>query len=169
MRATLSVASALVRWQLPFTQGDLELIPHARIQPPHPLPRHLPRIARDFVTSVLQAQRLGGIVDDAALCVSELVTNSCVHATAAGTGAGLLLVTNPAGVRATVFDADVTLPVMREGYDAESGRGLWILDSVTAGRWGAERGGWRTGRGGGEGGKGVWFELGTPGPSGRGR
>ncbi|MGN9756187.1 hypothetical protein [Streptomyces sp. SD31] len=50
------------------------------------IPTHAPpRIARDFVTSVLQAQRLGGIVDDAALCVSELVTNSCVHTTAAGT------------------------------------------------------------------------------------
>ncbi|MDF3143019.1 MULTISPECIES: ATP-binding protein [unclassified Streptomyces] len=144
----------------------MELTPHARIQPPHPTPRHLPRVVRDFVTSVLHAQRLGGIVDDAALCVSELVTNSCVHA--AATGAGLLVVTNPAGVRATVFDADVTLPVMKEGYDAESGRGLWILDSLTDGRWGAARGGWRTGHRSGEGGKGVWFELGT-GPSGWGR
>ncbi|WP_369169774.1 ATP-binding protein [Streptomyces sp. R28] len=133
------------------------------------IPPHVtsPRIARDFVTSVLHAQRLGGIVDDAALCVSELVTNSCVHAS--GTGAGLLLVTNPVGMRATVFDTDVTLPVMKEGYDAESGRGLWILDSLTEGRWGAERGGWRTGRGGGEGGKGVWFELGVPDPSRPGR
>lgn len=117
---------------------------------------------------MLHAQRLGAIVDDTALCVSELVTNSCVHAsgTGIGTGAGLLLVTNPAGVRATVFDTDVTLPVVREGYDAEGGRGLWILDSVTGGRWGAERGGWRTGHRSGEGGKGVWFELGAPGPSG---
>ncbi|GCB48856.1 ATP-binding protein [Streptomyces sp. NL15-2K] len=132
------------------------------------IPSHAtsPRIARDFVTSVLQAQQLGAIVDDAALCVSELVTNSCVHA--AGTGAGLLLVTNPVGIRATVFDGDVTQPAMREGYDPESGRGLWILDALTEGRWGAERGGWRTGRRG-EGGKGVWFELGAPGPSGVGR
>lgn len=133
------------------------------------IPTHAtsPRIAREFVTSVLKAQHLGAIVDDAVLCVSELVANSCIHATgsAAGTGAGLLLVTNPVGLRATVFDTDVTLPVMKEGYDAESGRGLWILDSVTAGRWGAERRGWRAGRGGGEGGKGVWFELGPQGRS----
>ncbi|MFE0255662.1 ATP-binding protein [Streptomyces sp. NPDC059010] len=135
------------------------------------IPSHAtsPRIAREFVTSVLQAQHLGAIVDDAALCISELVTNSCVHAagsaTGAGAGPGLLLVTNPVGLRATVFDTDVTLPVMKEGYDGESGRGLWILDSVTAGRWGAERRGWRAGRGGGEGGKGVWFELGPQGPS----
>ncbi|WP_155054076.1 ATP-binding protein [Streptomyces blattellae] len=128
--------------------------------PPHATS---PRIARDFVTSVLHAQRLGGIVEDAALCVSELVTNSCVHA--AGTGPGLLLVTNPVGMRATVYDGDVNLPVMREGFDPGGGRGLWILDSLTEGRWGAEHGGWRTGRRG-EGGKGVWFELGAPGPVG---
>ncbi|MBC9725493.1 ATP-binding protein [Streptomyces sp. TRM68367] len=132
------------------------------------IPSHAtsPLIARDFVTSVLHAQQLGAIVDDAALCVSELVTNSCVHA--AGTGPGLLLVTNPVGMRATVYDGDVTLPVMREGLDPECGRGLWILDSLTEGRWGAERRGWRAGRTG-EGGKGVWFELGTRGPSGCGR
>lgn len=126
-----------------------------------------PRIARDFVASVLHAQRLEPLVDDATLCVSELVTNSCLHA-AAGTGAGLRLIANSAGVRATVYDEDVALPVMSEGYDPECGRGLWIIDSLTEGRWGAERGGWRTGRRG-EGGKGVWFELGVPGPSGRGR
>ncbi|MGW0821558.1 ATP-binding protein [Streptomyces sp. NPDC002845] len=126
-----------------------------------------PGVARDFVASVLHAQRLGALVDDATLCVSELVTNSCLHA-AAGTAAGLRLIANPAGVRATVYDGDVTLPVMREGYDPECGRGLWIVDSVTEGRWGVERGGWRTG-GRGEGGKGVWFELGASGLSGGGR
>ena len=131
--------------------------------PPHATS---PRIARDFVTSVLHTQQLGAMVDDAALCVSELVTNSCAHTS--GSGAGLLLVTNPAGLRATVFDGTVTLPVMREGYDAEGGRGLWIVDSLTEGRWGAERGGWRTGRRG-EDGKGVWFELGVQGLSGPGR
>lgn len=164
--AALSAFSDFCLPQLTYLLGDLELIPMPEYSlriPPHATS---PRVARDFVTSVLHAQRLGAIVDDAALCVSELVTNSCVHA--AGTGAGLLLVTNPVGVRATVFDADVTLPVMKEGYDGESGRGLWILDSLTDGRWGAERSGWRTGRRG-EGGKGVWFELGTRGSSGCGR
>ncbi|PAZ15905.1 ATP-binding protein [Streptomyces sp. SA15] len=133
------------------------------------IPSHAtsPRIARDFVTSVLRAQQLGDLVGDATLCVSELITNSCLHAVA-GTGAGLRLIANPAGVHATVYDEDVTLPVMREGYDPEGGRGLWIVDSLTEGRWGAEPGGWRTGRRG-EGGKGVWFELGAPGPSGPGR
>ncbi|XES00742.1 ATP-binding protein [Streptomyces sp. S1D4-11] len=40
-----------------------------------------PHIARDFVASVLRAQRLDDeLVDAATLCTSELVTNACVHA-----------------------------------------------------------------------------------------
>ncbi len=131
------------------------------------IPSHAtsPRIARDFVASVLHTQRLGDLVDDATLCVSELVTNACLHS-AVETGAGLRLIASSAGVRGTVYDEDVALPVLSEGCDSESGRGLWIIDSLTAGRWGAERCGWRTGRRD-EGGKGVWFELGVPGQSGQ--
>ncbi|WP_406169784.1 ATP-binding protein [Streptomyces sp. NBC_00996] len=114
-----------------------------------------PRIARDFVASVLRAQRLGALVDDATVCVSELVTNSCVHAK--GTDAVLRLATGPAVVRVTVYDEDRTPPAPSEGYDAESGRGLWIVEALTEGRWGTEPG-TRLGLTG-EGGKGVWFEL----------
>ncbi|MEW2399527.1 ATP-binding protein [Streptomyces sp. NPDC046862] len=123
-----------------------------------------PRIARDFVTSVLSALGLGTLVDDATLCTSELVTNSCVHAK--GAGAVLLLTAEGEAVRVTVYDEDDVLPVLREGYDSESGRGLWIIDALTDGRWGIEpeQGvGLALGR---DGGKGVWFELGAGPPEG---
>ncbi|MFI1730357.1 ATP-binding protein [Streptomyces acidicola] len=105
---------------------------------------------------------LGALVDDATLCTSELVTNSCVHAK--GTGAVLLLTAEREAVRVTVYDEDRTPPALREGYDGESGRGLWIVDALTEGRWGTELPAPRLGLDGSEG-KGVWFELGK-GPSG---
>jgi hypothetical protein len=77
-----------------------------------------------------------------------------VHAKGSG-GALLLLDTDDydSAVRVTVYDRDRTSPSLREGYDAESGRGLWIVDTVTGGRWGTEHLG--------AAGKGVWFELGS--------
>lgn len=122
-----------------------------------------PRITRDFVASVLRALRLDALADDAALCTSELVTNSCLHAK--GPGAVLLLAADGVAVRITIYDEDRALPALREGYDCESGRGLWIVDALTEGRWGIEPG---TSLGlGRDGGKGVWFELGSGG-AGRG-
>ncbi|MEE1765833.1 ATP-binding protein [Streptomyces sp. SP18BB07] len=110
-----------------------------------------PRIARDFVASVLRALRLDALADDAVLCTSELVTNSCRHAKSSG--AHLLLIAGPEGpVRVTVYDDDRTPPSLHQGYDGESGRGLWIVDTVTEGRWGTEALG--------ASGKGVWFEVG---------
>ncbi|WP_326704505.1 ATP-binding protein [Streptomyces cyaneofuscatus] len=38
-----------------------------------------PRIARDFLTSLLGVSRHPGLVDDARLCVTELVTNAHCH------------------------------------------------------------------------------------------
>lgn len=119
-----------------------------------------PRIARDFVASVLRALQLRSLVDDAVLCTSELVTNSCLHAKSSG--AHLLLVAAPEGpVRVTIYDDDRTAPSLPEGYGGESGRGLWIVDAVTEGRWGTEPLG--------AAGKGVWFEIGVPSRSGGGR
>lgn len=121
-----------------------------------------PRIARDFVTSVLHSRRLDYLVDSAALCTSELVTNVCVHAK--GSGALLWLAVGAAYVRVTVYDeAAADPPVMREGYDGESGRGLWLVDAVSEGRWGSGPG-VPLGVCGAEG-KGVWFELGQGGVS----
>jgi hypothetical protein len=126
-----------------------------------------PRVARDFVASVLRSQQLGDLADDAALCTSELVTNACVHAK--GTDAVLrLAVGEPlAAVRVTVYDGDVQPPVLREVHD-ESGRGMWLVDALTEGRWGMEPDAPHSAGQPSEG-KRVWFELGAPGPSGLGR
>jgi hypothetical protein len=68
-------------------------------------------------------------------------------------------------VRVTVYDGDrAARPRLLEGYDAESGRGLWLVDTVTGGRWGTEADAPLDG-----GGKGVWFELGRPRPNASGR
>ncbi|UUU33479.1 ATP-binding protein [Streptomyces sp. CA-210063] len=117
-----------------------------------PLLPTTPHVARDFVTTVLHALALDALVDDAVLCTSELVTNSCVHTKERGVR--LLLDTDGYrnAVRVTVYDESRNPPIRLEGYDAESGRGLWIVDTVTEGRWGTERLG--------AAGKGVWFELG---------
>ncbi|NEE44787.1 ATP-binding protein, partial [Streptomyces sp. SID8455] len=38
-----------------------------------------PKLARDFLTSLLRVSRHPGLVDDARLCVTELVTNAHRH------------------------------------------------------------------------------------------
>ncbi|MDH2392096.1 ATP-binding protein [Streptomyces sp. HNM0663] len=119
-----------------------------------PLPTS-PRIARDFVASVLRAQELDDFVDRATLCTSELVTNAYRHTM--GIGSLLWLAVRDKGVRVTVYDGERRRPVMLHGYDGASGRGMWLVDAVTEGRWGTETGaplGF-----GAQGGKGVWFEL----------
>lgn len=117
-----------------------------------------PRIARDFVAAALRARGLGDLVDDAALCTSEVVTNAVLHACAGPGGPGgsggsvalLRLAVTAHSARVTVYDPDPRPPALRQGFDSESGRGLWMVDSLTAGCWGttaAARG------------KGVWFML----------
>lgn len=115
-----------------------------------------PRVAREFVTTVLRILRLDALIDDAVLCTSELVTNSFAHTK----GRGTLLLLDADGfhnaVRVTVYDESQKPPRQLEGYDSESGRGMWIVDTVTEGRWGTESLGAP--------GKGVWFELGDEQP-----
>ncbi|MFJ8010441.1 ATP-binding protein [Streptomyces fagopyri] len=122
-----------------------------------------PHIARDFVASVLRAQRLDDeLVDAATLCTSELVTNACVHAK--GDGSALWLSVEPAGVRVVVFDGDENPPVIRdltpEGWE-RGGRGLYLVDAFTDGRWGS---GPALAYGGPvrPAGKAVWFDLSGP-------
>ena len=96
---------------------------------------------------------LGHLCDEAALLVSEVVTNSVLHA--GGTidlGVGRI----DGGVRIEVRDRSATMPSPRSyAGDSVTGRGLEILD-LTATNWGAELS---------EEGKVVWFELGTTSPS----
>ncbi|MFM9588671.1 ATP-binding protein [Streptomyces scabiei] len=119
-----------------------------------------PHIARDFVASVLRALGLDALVDAAALCTSELVTNACVHAK--GGGSVLRLAVESFRVRVIVYDGDENPPVMREptaGGWEEGGRGLHLVDALTEGHWGTSRGDGRSQPDG----KAVWFDLKAPG------
>lgn len=114
------------------------------------------RRARRVVVDALADWSLDGLSDEAALLVSELVTNSLLHA---GSAIDLTVRRAGPGVRVEVKDHSTTLPSPRIfAGDSVTGRGLDILD-LTAANWGAELF---------EEGKVVWFELGTA-PSGDGQ
>ncbi|MEU3460274.1 ATP-binding protein [Streptomyces sp. NPDC006733] len=107
-----------------------------------------PKICRDFVVGVVRAIGWGDLADSAAVCTSELVTNTYLHAG----GAHLLLRVRvaPRRVRVTVIDGSaVRFGEGRAADDAVSGRGLLLVSALAdrcgaADRWG------------------VWFELDTP-------
>ena len=103
--------------------------------------------ARRMVEQALRASGHHDLVDVATLLVSEIVTNSVLHA---GTDLSLRCRPSRRGVRVDVFDGSPLLPSVRH-YDAEAttGRGLGLV-SALASSWGVECV---------DGGKTVWFEL----------
>ncbi|WP_327288600.1 ATP-binding protein [Streptomyces sp. NBC_01198] len=88
----------------------------------------------------LAAWGLQDLADVAELVVSELVTNAVQHAHGPE---DTLLETRferlPGGdLRIEVHDANENKPELRQpSADAESGRGLALVDALTGGRWGA--------------------------------
>jgi anti-sigma regulatory factor (Ser/Thr protein kinase) len=100
-------------------------------------PRSVGR-ARRLLVRHLDAWGLPQLVDAAELVVSELVTNAVRHA---GEPRGRLIGTRferlECGVRIEVHDAGGHKPE-RQGVcaDAESGRGLALVDALTGGQWG---------------------------------
>ncbi|MEU6682607.1 ATP-binding protein [Streptomyces sp. NPDC046832] len=76
------------------------------------------------------------LVDDAQLCVSELVSNVITHV-GPGTPATLAVSMKSKHLRIEVHDADTrALPTLRDAdTDAEQGRGMALVDAV-ADRWG---------------------------------
>ncbi|WP_018657435.1 ATP-binding protein [Actinomadura flavalba] len=85
-----------------------------------------------------------GVVDSVALVITELCTNAlrCV-AGAAGFAALVYPVELPsgaAGVCVEIWDADPEhMPEQQEpDFAAESGRGLFIVNNLTGGLWGAQ-------------------------------
>ncbi|MFG2357783.1 ATP-binding protein [Streptomyces sp. NPDC048521] len=109
--------------------------------------RHIRRIVR----SLLDEWQLPELTFAVELGVSELVTNVVRHVP--DRRCTLLLARLTAGVRVEVTDGFTQLPLVTEGtsLDAESGRGLGLVDAVV-GKWGVSRGI--------DGGKTVWFECG---------
>ncbi|MFF2146009.1 ATP-binding protein [Kitasatospora sp. NPDC058190] len=92
--------------------------------------------ARRFVSAKLREWELDDLMNDAALIVSELTTNSvetCCQTRM------LVGVRRPSTriVRILVGDGSRSMPVMvQAGPDATSGRGLAMVHRLTHGRWG---------------------------------
>lgn len=118
-----------------------------------------PKLSRDFVSSLLTVSRHCGLVDDARLCVTEVVTNAHRHTR-----------TSLIRVRVTVRRKQVTVsvadddhwalpepPAFREAREQEGGRGLLLVERVVS-AWGMTvLGGCFPYR------KAVWFTLGRAG------
>lgn len=108
--------------------------PVERAWPPAPLS---PGKARRLLACHLVTWGLPGLVDTAGLVVSELVTNALTH----GCPDGHVLRTRferlEHGVRIEVHDAGPGKPERGQASaDAESGRGLDLVDALTGGDWG---------------------------------
>lgn len=105
--------------------------------------------ARQFV-----AQTLNGcpVIDEAVLCVSELVTNALAHSASGSDGEFEIVVCRgQASALIAVYDDGSVTPPTARGLDAtsEDGRGLGVV-ALTASRWGHF---------GGQSSRAVWFEL----------
>lgn len=142
----------------------MQEIPDAREGQPAPAPaRSAPRAplrldplveavaaARRYVQAALASLGRTDLEDCAVLGVSELVTNSMIHARTR-----LTVAVEPTGdtVRITVRDFSPVLPRQRHyGVEATTGRGLRLVESLSA-SWGVKH--TRDAEGNG---KAVWFE-----------
>ncbi|HEY5180852.1 MAG TPA: ATP-binding protein [Dermatophilaceae bacterium] len=119
---------------------------------PHP---SAPRAARHFVIRTLLDWGLGRVISSASLVVSELVTNSTIHA---GTDIALSVAWNAGALRLTVRDNNPGLPHQRHSTPDLHGRGLTIVAGLSRAFGVLPTAG---------GGKVVWavFDAPRPGPS----
>lgn len=103
--------------------------------------------ARHFVARTLRQWDCTRVEPVATLLASEIVTNAIVHAKS---NAYLRMCLTPDVVRVEVHDRTRQLPAMRlAAPEAESGRGLMLVDAYSSG-WGTQEAG---------DGKVVWFEV----------
>jgi anti-sigma regulatory factor (Ser/Thr protein kinase) len=119
--------------------------------------------ARLHAVHILHEWGLRGLAGDAAMVVSELVTNA-VDASAVlpeRPPVALRLLLNERAVLIEVWDQSPEDPKPRQaGADDECGRGLAVVEALST-RWGFERSGYRR--------KVVWAELAVPVQAGRQR
>jgi len=114
-----------------------------------------PSVARNWLRAVGCGSHGGDLLDDAALLVSELVTNALLYG---GPPIVLAVDCDGCGLEVRVRDGSSRWPVPRPaGPDAENGRGFLLLDILSE-RWGVEA------EVDGAGGKEVWFRLRRSGP-----
>ena len=115
-----------------------------------PLDATAPGAARAWLREVCCGSHSGHLLDDAALLVSELVTNAVRYG---GPPIVLAVDCDGDGLDVCVRDGSSLLPVRRTpSPDAESGRGFVLLDVVSE-RWGVVP------DTDGSTGKQVWFHL----------
>lgn len=107
--------------------------------------------ARAMVRRTLDGWCDEDLLDDIALCVSELVTNAVVHAQSAPR---ILVHVRPTAIHVEISDDSDVMPVVKHADPHDtSGRGMAILGGLSD-RWGSRR---RSG-----GGKTVWFDITRP-------
>jgi len=92
---------------------------------PHP---SASRASREFITDALLDWRLGGVFPSASLVVSELVTNSTMHA---GTEIDVSVAWDRRALRLTVRDHSPGLPRQRQAGLEVHGRGLAIVAGLS--------------------------------------
>lgn len=138
----LQALSAVLRTPTPTVEW-LHLAPHPTA----------PRAARDFVTRTLLGWGLGSVIPTASLVVSELVTNSTVHAS---TKIDLSIAWDGPAVRLTVQDRGTGRPRPQIAGLGPHGRGLTIVSGLSRGFGFLPAG---------DGGKVVWAVLEVPQPS----
>jgi anti-sigma regulatory factor (Ser/Thr protein kinase) len=104
-------------------------------------------VARDVVASQLREWHIESLCEDAAVIVTELVSNAVRHA---DTDLELRMVHLPDGLRMEVTDGSLAPPMRRpsRGTD-EGGRGLQLVDALST-RYGVDPQ---------EHGKCVWVEM----------
>jgi anti-sigma regulatory factor (Ser/Thr protein kinase) len=108
---------------------------------PEPVPPSI-KAARDFTTDTLLDWGLRGLIQDATLVVSELVTNALRHGARDGEGGTgpdrpeLILWARDGYLVCVVIDASASPPVrVPAGVAREDGRGLQVVQAL-ASRWG---------------------------------
>lgn len=107
-------------------------------------------VARRLVRTALAVWGLESLIDDAAVVITELVSNAVVHGRLASIR---VIVARPSmsRVRLSVVDRSKDIPMMRTDSNGDQlrGRGLVLVDAL-AEQWGTEPYRW---------GKRVWAEL----------
>jgi hypothetical protein len=115
--STLGALSALRRTPIPDVE-QAHLAPHPNSSP----------ASRDFVSRILLGWGLGPFIPSASLVVSELVTNSMIHA---GTEINVSIAWNLGALRLTVRDHGPALQRQRYSQLDLHRRGLSIVDDLS--------------------------------------
>ncbi|WP_406567985.1 SpoIIE family protein phosphatase [Dactylosporangium fulvum] len=113
-----------------------------------------PGLARAAIRTIVHERDLGAVLDEALLLVTELTTNSVVHA---GTEVDLEITATETSLTVAVLDFQPGQLTVQADTDsgpelAERGRGLLLVDQLAT-AWGTLQF---------TGGKGVWFRLDRP-------